>query len=253
MVQESRSRAHVASAAGAGRGCVLPGRDRPGHRREIQGARRHHDARGPGAPIRANGWSRPASHYHGRQILELPPPSQAWAAEEILNILAACVPRGRRARLSPPSGRRMRRVLAPARRGEEARVRRSAALQRRPRLRRRAARQAAVRVLRGVAVRPGRSASRASTPGPTERRQAAGRHRRAVDRRQRGQHGVLGQQQFLRVRLGHHRAGLRVRAAQSRRPVHARSAQPQRSSHPTSGRSTPCPPGSCCTRMARRR
>jgi gamma-glutamyltranspeptidase/glutathione hydrolase len=33
------------------------------------------------------------SHYHGREILELPPPSQAWAAEEILNILEACVPR----------------------------------------------------------------------------------------------------------------------------------------------------------------
>jgi gamma-glutamyltranspeptidase / glutathione hydrolase len=38
-------------------------------------------------------WVEPArSHYHGREILELPPPSQAWAAEEILNILAACVP-----------------------------------------------------------------------------------------------------------------------------------------------------------------
>ncbi|HEX4150765.1 MAG TPA: gamma-glutamyltransferase family protein [Steroidobacteraceae bacterium] len=39
-------------------------------------------------------WVEPArSHYHGRQILELPPPSQAWAAEEILNVLEACVPR----------------------------------------------------------------------------------------------------------------------------------------------------------------
>ena len=39
-------------------------------------------------------WVEPArSHYHGHEILELPPPSQAWAAEEILNILAACVPR----------------------------------------------------------------------------------------------------------------------------------------------------------------
>lgn len=39
-------------------------------------------------------WVEPArSHYHGREVLELPPPSQAWAAEEILNILAACVPR----------------------------------------------------------------------------------------------------------------------------------------------------------------
>jgi gamma-glutamyltranspeptidase/glutathione hydrolase len=39
-------------------------------------------------------WVEPArSHYRGHEILELPPPSQAWAAEEILNILAACVPR----------------------------------------------------------------------------------------------------------------------------------------------------------------
>jgi gamma-glutamyltranspeptidase/glutathione hydrolase len=31
-------------------------------------------------------------NYRGFDILELPPPSQAWAAEEILNILEACVP-----------------------------------------------------------------------------------------------------------------------------------------------------------------
>jgi len=38
-------------------------------------------------------WVEPArTHYHGYEILELPPPSQAWAAEEILNILQACVP-----------------------------------------------------------------------------------------------------------------------------------------------------------------
>jgi gamma-glutamyltranspeptidase/glutathione hydrolase len=33
------------------------------------------------------------THYHGYDIIELPPPAQAWAAEEILNILQACVPR----------------------------------------------------------------------------------------------------------------------------------------------------------------
>jgi gamma-glutamyltranspeptidase / glutathione hydrolase len=38
-------------------------------------------------------WVEPArSRYHGYDILELPPPSQAWATEEILNILQACVP-----------------------------------------------------------------------------------------------------------------------------------------------------------------
>jgi gamma-glutamyltranspeptidase/glutathione hydrolase len=38
-------------------------------------------------------WVEPArSWYHGFEILELPPPAQAWAANEILNILQACVP-----------------------------------------------------------------------------------------------------------------------------------------------------------------
>jgi len=38
-------------------------------------------------------WVEPArTHYHGYEILELPPPAQAWAAEEMLNILQACVP-----------------------------------------------------------------------------------------------------------------------------------------------------------------
>jgi gamma-glutamyltranspeptidase/glutathione hydrolase len=38
-------------------------------------------------------WVDPARiRYHGYEILELPPPSQAWAANEILSILEACVP-----------------------------------------------------------------------------------------------------------------------------------------------------------------
>lgn len=38
-------------------------------------------------------WVEPArTNYHGYEILELPPPAQAWATEEILNILGACVP-----------------------------------------------------------------------------------------------------------------------------------------------------------------
>ncbi len=39
-------------------------------------------------------WSQPASsRYRGHEILELPAPSQGWAANEALNILAACVPK----------------------------------------------------------------------------------------------------------------------------------------------------------------
>ena len=38
-------------------------------------------------------WVEPArTQYHGYDILELPPPAQAWATDEILNILQACVP-----------------------------------------------------------------------------------------------------------------------------------------------------------------
>jgi gamma-glutamyltranspeptidase/glutathione hydrolase len=38
-------------------------------------------------------WVEPAHiQYHGFDILELPPPSQAWAAEEELSILQACLP-----------------------------------------------------------------------------------------------------------------------------------------------------------------
>jgi gamma-glutamyltranspeptidase / glutathione hydrolase len=38
-------------------------------------------------------WVEPArTSYHGFEVLELPPPSQAWAADEMLNILGACVP-----------------------------------------------------------------------------------------------------------------------------------------------------------------
>jgi gamma-glutamyltranspeptidase / glutathione hydrolase len=38
-------------------------------------------------------WVEPArTHYHGYDVIELPPPAQAWAANEMLNILQACVP-----------------------------------------------------------------------------------------------------------------------------------------------------------------
>jgi gamma-glutamyltranspeptidase/glutathione hydrolase len=38
-------------------------------------------------------WVEPSrTEYHGYDILELPPPSQAWATGELLNILQACVP-----------------------------------------------------------------------------------------------------------------------------------------------------------------
>ena len=39
-------------------------------------------------------WVEPArTRYHGYEVLELPPPSQAWAANEMLNILETCIPK----------------------------------------------------------------------------------------------------------------------------------------------------------------
>ena len=39
-------------------------------------------------------WVEPArTRYHGHDVLELPPPSQAWATGEILNILSECLPK----------------------------------------------------------------------------------------------------------------------------------------------------------------
>jgi gamma-glutamyltranspeptidase/glutathione hydrolase len=39
-------------------------------------------------------WVEPArTQYHGYEVLELPPPSQAWATDEMLNILEACLPK----------------------------------------------------------------------------------------------------------------------------------------------------------------
>src|SRR5262249_43192059 len=39
-------------------------------------------------------WMEPASSsYHGVDLFELPPPSQAWGTNEMLNVLEACVPK----------------------------------------------------------------------------------------------------------------------------------------------------------------
>ena len=39
-------------------------------------------------------WTTPATtNYHGYEVSELPPPSQAWATDEMLNILEVCVPK----------------------------------------------------------------------------------------------------------------------------------------------------------------
>ena len=45
-------------------------------------------------PLMDGEWVEPAaSNYHGYSLNELPPPSQAWGANLMLNILEACVPK----------------------------------------------------------------------------------------------------------------------------------------------------------------
>ena len=138
-------------------------------------------------------WVEPAhTRYRGYDILELPPPSQAWATGEVLNILEACVPHWAAGRTLASLGPRPA-LLALPHRGEEARIRGSLPFQRRPGLRRRAARATAVGGVCGVALWPGRSAARRGD-GAARHRGAVRGHHRALDRRCRRQHGVLGEQ-----------------------------------------------------------
>ena len=166
-----------------------------------------------------------ATNYHGYEVLELPPPSQAWAANEMLNILEACVPKWAPGQTLASLGPRSPEILAPRGRSQEARLSRSVRLQRRSEFREGADRAAAVEVLRRASLcEQGRSrqgiADRAAQQQPIS---PAGDTIVLSDRRQRRQHGVLGQQQLCRFRLRHHRAGLRLHPAQPRRTVLARS------------------------------
>ncbi len=99
-------------------------------------------------------------------------------------------------------------------------------LQRRPERVAGARRSAAVEGARAVAVRTRRSEARLRNRRRPSRRQR--RHHRSVHGRSRRQHGRLGEQPLLGLRVGAHGAGLRHHAAQPRRAVHARSEEPQR-------------------------
>ena len=76
--------------------------------------------------------------YQGYEVSELPPPSQAWATDEMLNILEICAPK---ARLQPrPVRSCIAPFLAPVAGGEEVGIQRLVRLQRRSEFRYRAAR-----------------------------------------------------------------------------------------------------------------
>src|SRR5882762_10018481 len=173
-------------------------------------------------------WVEPAaSTYHGFDIFELPPPSQAWSTNEMLNILEACVPRWVPGQSLASLGPANAKFLASDGGSEKARLRRPVQVQRRPRLQFRPRGQAAFEILCSVAVRQGRP--RASfDAGPEWQHRSGRRHDRSVCGRRRGQHGFVGEQQLQLVRVGDHGARIRLPAAQPRRAVHAGSGQPQR-------------------------
>jgi len=98
-------------------------------------------------------WVEPArTRYHGYDVFELPPPSQAWAANEMLGILQACMPKWAPGETLASLGASKSALLAHPHRGEEARLRRPVPLQRRSRLRTCAHRAAAVGGARAIAV-----------------------------------------------------------------------------------------------------
>ena len=106
-------------------------------------------------------WVEPAAtSYHGYGLNELPPPSQAWGANLMLNILEACVPQWTKGADAGAARSAQPEILALPGGGQEARLWRPVSLQRRPRFRAGADRAADVEGARGLAVRQGRSRPR---------------------------------------------------------------------------------------------
>ena len=95
--------------------------------------------------------------YHGYDVLELPPPSQAWAANEMLNILEACVPKWAPGQTLATLGPRSPKYWHLVVEAKKLAYRDLYTLQRRSEFREGAARPAALEGIRRVAVRPGRS------------------------------------------------------------------------------------------------
>ena len=184
-------------------------------------------------------WVKPIStNYKGYDVYETPPQTQGFATLEMLNIIEQCGPRlGYDLRAL---GRQVARVLAHPHRGQEARLRGPAALQRRPALRRRPARPAALQALRGVPLRPDRPRPRG---GAGEHRRAEphgqgeGRHRVPGRRGPVGEHGLLHLLDLRLLRLVRVGPGLRLPAQRPRVVLLARPVLAGRRRSASSGRS----------------
>ena len=173
-------------------------------------------------------WVTPATtSYHGYDVFTLPPPAQTWATDEMLNILEACVPVWAPAQtlatLGPVSPKYWHFVVE----AKKLAFQDLYAFNADPTF-------AKVPLDRLLSKAHAKSLcarvnpTRASSTGGRQSSRHRRRHHRAVDRRSRRQHGGVGEQPVLDLRLRRDRAGLRDRAAQPGRPVHARPEESQR-------------------------
>ena len=204
---QSRPGQGAAPAAAAGPRCLLHGRHRQGRRRQGEGRRRRDDARR----------SRRVPVGVGRSDLDelsrLRRVRAAAARAGLRRARDAEHPRGLRAEagVEPVGARPVEPdLLAPAGRGEEARLRGSAGEERRPEVRHRAGRHADLQGARRVALQPPRPGHGGADRRAGRRRR---RHRLPDHRRSLGQHGVADPQHLQRLWQQDHRAGVRLHPA----------------------------------------
>ena len=181
-------------------------------------------------------WVDPISTtYRGWKVCELPPNTQGIAALAMLNIMEH-FPLGR---IRPQQPTRAARDD----RGEEARLRRHAALRRRSALRKD---PGGSQLLdkdfageRAKLIDHGQGQLRSASCRSRRARRTHGNdtiYLSAIDKRR--QHRFADPEQLRRIRHGAGRAGHRLRAPESRRPVHARSRASRTRSRRASGRCT---------------
>ena len=210
-------------------------------RREVEGARRSDDARRSGELQRRVGdagvddLSRPVHDVYATRA-----PSQAWGIVETMNVLEACVPTwypGQTLATLGPANPLYWHALIEAKKVVYADVYSRNAD---PNAVSVPLEMLTSKAHAGVAVRQGRSDARVQHRLAELRRDRCRRHDLSRRRGPLGKHGVVDQQQFRRLGIGHHRAGLRIHPPQPRRPVHAGSRTARTSSRRTSARTTRC-------------
>ncbi len=121
-----------------------------------------------------------ASNYHGYDVFELPPPSQAWAANEMLNILEACVPKwapGQTLASLGPRDPKYWHLLVEA---KKLAYRDLYAFNADPNFVKVPIERLLVEILRGFALRQSRSRQGIADRAAQQHRSRAGRHDRAV-------------------------------------------------------------------------